>query len=83
MVIFPVGDEGLEGTTSVPVKTERAASDCAHNCVIDEAPAFVAGTGQLAAWADLPPAMRQTLASLTPEMIAALQALFNGAPRQP
>lgn len=35
------------------------------------------------AWDQLPEEVRQRLASLTPEMLAALHALFTGAPRQP
>jgi len=35
------------------------------------------------AWDQLPEEVRQGLASLTPEMLAALHTLFSGAPRQP
>jgi hypothetical protein len=34
------------------------------------------------AWDQLPKEVRRRLASLTPEMLAALHALFSGAPRQ-
>ena len=35
------------------------------------------------AWDQLPEEVRKGLASLTPEMLAALHTLFSGAPRQP
>ena len=34
-------------------------------------------------WDQLPEEVRRRLASLTPEMLATLHALFSGAPRQP
>ena len=56
---------------------------CAHLCAVLEIPAFVRDSGRIAAWNRLPEDLRQRLASLPPEVLAALQALFGGAPRQP
>ncbi len=51
-------------------------------CAISEIPLFVVESGRLAVWDQLPEEVRRRLASLTPEVLAALHALFNGEPRR-
>ena len=51
-------------------------------CAISEIPPFVVESGRLAVWDQLPEDVRVRLASLTPEMLAALQVLFGGPRRK-
>lgn len=77
-----MGDEGLERTADFPADSQEGPHQCAHVCAVLEIPAFVRDSGRIAAWNQLPEDFRRRLASLPPEVLAALQALFSGAPRQ-
>ena len=78
----PVGKTGFERTAILPIDTGEADSECAHLCASSEIPAFVAASGRLCAWDELPEHLRGRLTSLDPDVLTALHALFCGAPRQ-
>jgi hypothetical protein len=78
-----MGDEGLEPTADYPTIPHEGLRPCAHLCANPEIAAFVAESGRAAAWDQLPREFQRRLASLPPEVLAALHALFSGAPRQP
>lgn len=77
-----MGDEGLERTADFPADSHDASHQCAHVCAVLEIPAFVRESGRIGAWNRLPEDFRRRLASLPPEVLAALQALFSGGPRE-
>jgi len=77
-----MGEEGLEQTRSSPGKTAKHDSECAHLCAVGEIPAFVRDLGRSAAWNELSEDFQQRIASLPPEVLAALSALFGGRQRQ-
>ena len=77
-----VGDEGLERTADFPADSHEVPQQCAHLCAVLEIPAFVRESGRIAAWNRLPEELRQRIASLPPEVLAALSALFGGQQRQ-
>ena len=76
-----VGNTGFERTAILPSETAEAESECAHLCATSEIPAFVAASGRLAAWDELPSHLRGRLTSLDPDVLTALHALFCGIPR--
>ena len=78
-----MGDEGLERISSRPRKTTKSVKQCAPFCANSEIPMDVAESGLLAVWDQLPEEVRVQLATLTLEMIAALQVLFRGLPSKP
>lgn len=75
-----MGDEGLERTAGFPADSHEASHQCAHLCAVLEIPACVRESGRIAAWNRLPEDFRRRLASLPPDVLAALEALFSGAP---
>jgi hypothetical protein len=78
-----LGGEGLERTADYSTISRGAAYECAHLCAAEEIPGFVEENGLAAAWERLSPEFQRCLATLPPEVLAALEALFSGAPRQP
>jgi len=74
-----VGDIGLEQTPNLPTETDSVDSECAHLCATPEIANFVAESGRAAVWDQLPRELQQRLASLPPDVIAALHALFSTA----
>ena len=78
-----MGDEGLGRTADFSADSHEVPQQCAHLCAVLEIPAFVRESGRIAAWNRLPEDFRRRLASLPPEVLAALHALFSDAPRQP
>jgi len=51
-------------------------------CAVGEIPAFLRESGRVAAWDDLPENFRRRIASLPPDVLAALHALFSGLDRE-
>ena len=78
-----MGDTGLELPRVLSPKTTSVELECAHLCAVGEIPAFVCESSRIAAWNGLSEDLRQRIASLPPEVLAALHALFNGATRKP
>jgi hypothetical protein len=78
-----MGDIGLELPRVLSSKAASVESECAHLCAVGEISAFVRESGRIAAWNGLSEDLRQRIASLPPEVFAALHALFNGATRKP
>jgi hypothetical protein len=78
-----LGGEGLERTADYSTISPEGAHECAHLCAPEEIPGFVAKNGLAAAWERLSPEFQRCLATLPLEVLAALDALFSGAPRQP
>jgi hypothetical protein len=78
-----LGDEGLEPIADYPTIPREGLRPCAHLCATAEIPGFVAENGLAAAWERISPEFQRRLASLPPEVLAALHALFSGEPRQP
>ena len=77
-----VGDIGLERKQVLPTKTADTEPECAHLCAVGEIPAFLRESGRVAAWDDLPENFRRRIASLPPDVLAALHALFSGLDRE-
>ena len=73
-----MGDEGLERTADFPADSHDVPQQCAHLCAVMEIPAFVRESGRSAACYELPEDFQQRIASLPPEVLAALSALFGG-----
>ena len=72
-----MGDKGLEQTGFSPEYNAIATSECAVLCADDEIPLFVIAAGRVAEWADLSPALRQAIAHLHPDLVAALASLLR------
>lgn len=77
-----VGEEGLEQGKFPSGNRAIDPSVCAHLCADLEIPALVRVTGRIAEWDGLPEDLRRRIASLPPEVLAALSTLFGGLPQQ-
>ena len=76
-----MGDIGLELPRFLSSKTASVESECAHLCADREIPAFVTESGRIAEWGELNEDFRWRIAALSPEVLAALHALFSGLHR--